>query len=300
MRSDSLRSATARSDSLRSDWWWLAALLALGVASAFGCRDRDVFAGPRPPAGGPMALEALLHDATLIDLTHPFDADTIFWPTEQGFALEPRAAGRTEGGYWYAANGFRSAEHGGTHLDAPYHFSKTGRTADAIPLDRLLGEAVVVDVEKACAADRDHAITPEDLAAFEMAHGQIPKGSIVLLRTGFGAHWPDRARYLGTAARGEAAVAELHFPGLAPDAAALLIERGVRAVGIDTASIDPGQSTDFASHQVLAAAQVPVFENVAALARLPARGAFVIALPMKIGNGSGGPLRIVAWLPASG
>jgi len=286
---------------MRSDSRKLVALLALLVAAAatLACQDRDVFAGARPPASGTMALEALLHDATLIDLTHPFDADTIFWPTEAGFALEPRAAGRTDGGYWYAANGFRSAEHGGTHLDAPYHFSASGRTADAIPLDRLLGEAVVVDVEKACRADRDHAITPEDFAAFEMAHEPIPQGAIVLLRTGFAAFWPDRARYLGTAARGEAAVGELHFPGLSPDAAALLIERGARAVGIDTASIDPGQSKDFASHQVLAAAQVPVFENVAALARLPARGAFVIALPMKIGKGSGGPLRIVAWLPAT-
>lgn len=274
------------------------AALALAAAS-LACREGDVFAGSRPPPGGSLALEALLHDATLVDLTHPFDADTIFWPTESGFALEPRAEGRTEGGYWYAANGFRSAEHGGTHLDAPYHFSKSGRTADLVPLDRLLGEAAVVDVEKACRADRDHAITPEDLAAHEMAHGEIPQGSIVLLRTGFGAAWPDRVRYLGTDARGPDAVKALHFPGLAPDAAALLIERGVRAVGIDTASIDPGQSTDFASHQVLAAAQVPVFENVAGLARLPARGAFVIALPMKIAHGSGGPLRIIAWLPAT-
>jgi kynurenine formamidase len=257
-----------------------AALLLVSTLAAAAC------AAPPFPGG------------TLVDLTHPFGADTIFWPTERGFALEPRAAGETEGGYWYAANGFRTAEHGGTHLDAPYHFSAQGETADRIALEKLLGEAVVVDVTEACRADRDHLVGREDLAAHERAHGRIPDGAIVLLRTGFGEAWPDRARYLGTARRGPEAVAELHFPGLDPDAARFLVtERRLRAVGIDTASIDRGQSARFEAHRVLAAAQVPVFENVANLAAVPVRGAHVVALPMKIGGGTGGPLRIVAIVP---
>jgi kynurenine formamidase len=120
----------------------------------------------------------------------------------------------------------------------------------------------------------------------------------MLIRTGFARYWPDAARYLGTDERGEEAVAQLHFPGLHPDAARWLVDnRPVRAVGIDTASIDFGQSTAFESHQVLFASEIPAFENLMALDRLPPTGAFVVALPMKIAGGSGGPLRAVAVLP---
>jgi kynurenine formamidase len=235
-----------------------------------------------------------LAPARLVDLSHPFGAETIFWPTEEGFVLEPGFAGHTEAGYWYAANRFRSAEHGGTHLDAPIHFHEGGLAADAIPLERLVAPAVVVDADPA--DDPDYAVTTADLQRFEARHGPITPGTIVLLRTGWGARWPDRARYLGTAARGPAAVQELHFPGLGEDAAHWLVERRVAAVGIDTASIDPGRSRLFESHRVLAARDVPVFENLAGLAELPAREFLVVALPMKIRGGSGGPLRAVAIL----
>lgn len=239
-----------------------------------------------------------IESRTLVDLSHAFDAATIFWPTEEGFVLERGFAGTTEGGWHYEANRFRSAEHGGTHLDAPIHFAAGAPTADAVPLERLVGAAVVVDVTAACAADRDHAVSLADLAAFEAAHGRIPDASIVLLHTGFARFWPDRAAYLGTAERGPGAVAKLRFPGLSAEAARWLVdERRVRAVGIDTASIDPGVSTTFESHRVLGAARVPVFENLAALDRLPARGFEVVALPMKIAGGSGGPLRAIAILP---
>jgi kynurenine formamidase len=235
----------------------------------------------------------------LVDLTHAFDASTIFWPTEEGFVLERGFAGRAEGGYWYEAHRFRSAEHGGTHMDAPIHFGEGRLAADAVPLERLVGPAVVVDVAAACAANRDHAIGVADVAAWERANGAIPQGAIVLFRTGFGSFWPDRARYLGTAERGPAAVAKLRFPGLGADTARWLVnERSVRAVGIDTASIDAGRSTRFEAHQVLAAANVPAFENLAALDALPARGFEVIALPMKIAAGSGAPLRAIAIVPA--
>ena len=235
---------------------------------------------------------------TLVDLTHAFDADTIYWPTEEGFVLERGPAGVTPGGYYYEAHRFRAAEHGGTHLDAPIHFAAGHQTTDAIPLERLVGPAVVVDVSRACAADRDHAVAIEDVAAFETAHGRIPDGAIVLLRTDFARFWPDRARYLGTAERGAEAVAKLHFPGLSEAAARWLVaERRVHAVGIDTASIDPGISTRFETHRALFAENVPAFENLANLDRLPPRGFEIGALPMKIAGGSGGPLRAIALVP---
>ncbi|GAB4116342.1 MAG: cyclase family protein [Acidobacteriota bacterium] len=234
----------------------------------------------------------------LVDLTHPFDADTIYWPTAEGFRKTTDFEGLTEAGYWYSAYSFCTAEHGGTHLDAPVHFAQGAPAADQVPLDRLLGQAAVVDVVEQAGRDRDYLIQVADFEAWEQQHGRLPEGVILLLRTGFSQYWPDRVRYLGTDRRGPEAVAELHFPGLAPDAARWLVaERSVRAVGIDTASIDYGQSRLFEAHRILFAAEIPVFENVAALDRLPATGAFVIGLPMKIRGGSGGPLRIIAVLP---
>jgi kynurenine formamidase len=232
-----------------------------------------------------------------IDLTHSFGRDTLYWPTDtQGFRLDELSYGRTPGGWFYAAYAFAGAEHGGTHIDAPIHFAEGHSTTDRIPLDSLIGPAAVVDVSGR--ADPDYRVSVADLVAWESRHARIPEGAILLLRTGWGGRWPDRLAYLGTDATGPDAVPQLHFPGLDPEAAAWLVaERSVDAVGIDTASIDYGQSRDFRSHITLFAAEVPAFENVANLARLPATGAYVVALPMKIEGGSGGPLRIVAFVP---
>jgi kynurenine formamidase len=240
-----------------------------------------------------------LAGAELVDLTHPFNERTVYWPTDtQGFQLERLAYGRTETGFFYAAFALCTAEHGGTHLDAPIHFAEEGRAADQIPLDQLIAPAVVVDVAAQTAKDRDYRLTRDDVLAFERQHGRIEPGSIVLVRTGWSRHWPDRQAYLGDDAPGDAS--RLSFPGYGEDAAHLLVEeRRAAALGIDTASIDYGRSEDFPVHRLAAAANVPAFENLTALDRLPPRGALVIALPMKIEGGSGGPLRAVALVPGS-
>jgi len=232
-----------------------------------------------------------------VDLTYDFDSTTIYWPTAQPFHLTVVSARRTPGGWYYAANNFSAAEHGGTHLDAPVHFIEKKHTTDQIPLSQLLGPAIVIDVTRQADSSADYRVHQSDITAWEAAHGDIPPDAIVLIRTGWGSRWPDRARYLGTTKTGTAGVAELHFPGLDLDAARALVRRKVKAVGIDTPSIDYGQSTTYVVHRRLFASNVPAFENVAQLDKLPVTGAFVIALPMKIGGGSGGPLRIVALLP---
>ena len=233
----------------------------------------------------------------LVDLSHPFNEQTIYWPTAERFTLTQVAEGETEGGWYYAANNFAAAEHGGTHLDAPVHFARDGDKANEIPLRRLVGRAVTVDVSARVGDNADYLISRADLRRWERRNGRIPQRTIVLLRTGWERFWPNAEQYLGTAERGEAAVPQLHFPGLSQGGARFLVNRrDVKAVGLDTASIDYGQSTDFRAHRVLGAANVPVFENVARLGRLPARGFSVVALPMKIEGGSGGPLRIMAVL----
>jgi kynurenine formamidase len=236
--------------------------------------------------------------ATLIDLSHDYSDQTVFWPTAESFKLEKVADGVTEQGYYYAANNFATSEHGGTHIDAPVHFAKGHWSVDQIPLEKLVGDAVVVDVTDASAKQPDYRVVTEDFTAWERTNGEIAPGAIVLIRTGYSQFWPDAAKYLGTAERGEAAVAKLHFPGLHPDAAKWLAEtRKVKAVGLDTASIDYGQSTMYESHRILYERDIPAFENLTSLERLPARGAFIVALPMKIKGGTGAPLRAMAILP---
>ena len=232
-----------------------------------------------------------------VDLSYDYSAETIYWPTAEPFALETVAEGRTEKGFYYSAYKFCAAEHGGTHIDAPIHFAEGRQTVDQIPLSQLIAPAVKIDVSEKALANRDYLITVEDFTGWESQHGRIPDGSIVLLQTGFGQYWPDRLKYLGTDQRGPAGVAALHFPGLHPEAAAWLMKnRKLNAIGIDTASIDFGQSKTFDSHVTLMGQNVPAFENVANLDQVPSEGALVTALPMKIAGGSGGPLRIVAWV----
>jgi kynurenine formamidase len=233
----------------------------------------------------------------IVDLTHPFDATTVYWPTAQGFKLETDFEGMTDKGYYYSAYRYSAAEHGGTHLDSPVHFAKGRHTVDQIPLEQLMGTAVVVDVTQQCSTNPDYLVSVADFQNWEKRNGRIEPGTIVLLRTGFGKYYPDRKKYLGTDERGEAAVAKLHFPGLDPAAARWLTQnRSIKAIGLDTASIDHGQSTLFESHRILFDKNIPAFENVANLEQLPLKGFSVIALPMKIKGGSGGPLRIVAVL----
>jgi kynurenine formamidase len=232
-----------------------------------------------------------------IDLSHAFSAETIYWPTSEPFKLETVSEGQTEKGYYYSAYKFCAAEHGGTHLDAPVHFSEGKQTVDQIPLSNLIGHAVKIDVSAKALADRDYQIGVADLAQWESRHGKIPDNAILLLETGYSRYWPDRLPYLGTDKRGPEGVAALHFPGLAPEAAEWLAQnRKIKAVGLDTASIDYGQSTLFQSHVVLLGHDIPVFENLTQLNQIPAKGAEIIALPMKIQGGSGAPLRIVAFV----
>jgi kynurenine formamidase len=258
-------------------------LLVLALVASSCARPSD---RPRWPAG------------TLVDLSHDYSDQTVFWPTADPFRLDKVADGVTPAGYYYAANNFASSEHGGTHIDAPVHFAKGHRSVDQIPLDQLVGDAIVVDVATASATQPDYRVSSDDFTAWERANGAIPPGAIVLIRTGYSRFWPDAARYLGTAERGDAAVAKLHFPGVHPEAAKWLAEtRHIKAVGLDTASIDYGQSTMYETHRALFERDVPAFENLMNLDRLPPRGAFIVALPMKIKGGTGAPLRAIAIVP---
>jgi len=266
-------------------------LLAAALWGAFSCTAPDSASSPAT------APELDWRRWRILDLTHAFNEETHYWPTAEGFEFDKGPEGMTEGGYFYNANSFCTAEHGGTHLDAPYHFYEQGWKAGEIPAERFAGPGALVDVTAQCREDRSYQVRRRDFLDWEERHGRLPEGAMVLIRTGFGAYWGDAERYLGTAERGERALDDLQFPGLAPEAARWLAgERSPSAVGIDTASIDHGPSTRFESHVTLAARNVLILENAAALERLPEQGFHIVALPMKIERGSGAPLRIIALL----
>jgi len=251
-------------------------------------------------AGVASAAPPSLATSRVVDLSHPFDEKTLYWPTSpSSFELKKLAFGDTPGGWFYASNSICTPEHGGTHLDAPIHFSKDGKTIDQIPLRQLIAPAVLIDVSARASAEPDYRLSMDDVRSWEKRHGTIPSGAIVLLRTGWGKRWPDRKQYLGDDTPGDAS--KLHFPSFGKESAEYLVgQRHVGALGLDTASIDVGASKDFIVHRIASAAGVAGLENLANLDQVPEAGAWVIALPMKIGGGSGGPLRAVALVPTGG
>jgi kynurenine formamidase len=226
----------------------------------------------------------------VVDLTWPLAPDI---PT---FSGQPTYTARTQktveaDGYYIA--GVTLDEHTGTHVDAPSHFATGGAGVDQLPLEQLVGPAAVVDVTAAVAANPDHAVTVADLRAWESQHGALGARTIVLIRTGWAERWREPARYRNPDPQGV-----MHYPGVSVEASRYLTERGVRAIGIDTLSTDPGPSATFEQHKQFLSAGGLHIENVAHLDQLPATGAVVVIAPLPFRGGSGAPARVLAFVPS--
>jgi kynurenine formamidase len=243
---------------------------------------------------------ALLKNGKWIDLTWAFDEQSVYWPTNIPFTHDTVFEGINDKGYYYSSYKFGAEEHGGTHFDAPVHFAQGGNTIEKVPVGQLTGEGIVIDVIARADSNRDYQISLSDFEEWEKQHGRIPDGAIILINTGFGKYYPDKETYTGTTLSGREGVENLHFPGLHPDAAQWLVNnRKIKGIGLDTPSIDFGQSKNFMTHRILYTASLTAYENVANLDQLPPKGFWVMAFPMKIKGGSGAPLRIVAFVPQS-
>ncbi len=278
-----------------------AAVVALAACGPSGGREgaEPDTESARRSSEDPIALQRLARGAGVrtVDLTHPLSQETLYWPTGSSFEHERLAWGRDAAGDWYSAAAFSSPEHLGTHLDAPIHFAESGWTSAEIPAERFLAPGAVIDISARSGTDPDAVLVPDDIAAWEIAHGPLPDRAIVIVRTGWGSRWPDWERYYGSATPKD--VTTFHFPGVSAAAATALVDRAVAGVGIDTASIDAGPSTRFEAHRVLAAGNVFNLENLTRVDELPAAGFLVVALPMKIEGGTGGPARVLAVVPAA-
>jgi kynurenine formamidase len=203
----------------------------------------------------------------------------------------------------YASGSFTISEHCGTHVDAPYHFVKDGLTVDRIPLSQLITSVKVVDITEACVKDRDYQLSKNDLEVFETKHGNLLSSDILFIRTGWHIHWKDgNAAYYGmTKSTTDSSSCFLSFPGLSVEAAELLVERGIKGVGLDSPSLDYGKSSDFAVHRLLLGEGLIGIENLnEEIVNLPPSGAVVMIMPLKIVGGSGSPARIIAFVAKSG
>lgn len=236
-----------------------------------------------------------LNEVKLIDLSHTYDDKTLFWPTSPIKFEHPELSyGPSGNGYFYSAYTFATAEHGGTHLDAPIHFYENGQTVDQLDINNLMLPVNIIDVTEKAAANRNYLLQVSDVESFEKQHGTIEQGTAVLLRTGWSKHWPDAKAYMGDDTPGD--TSKLSFPSFGVEAAKMLVSRGVKLLGIDTASTDGGQSTTFDVHVAVSGANIPALENMNNLEALPQTGAYIMALPMKIGDGSGAPVRVVGMV----
>ena len=250
-------------------------------------------AEPRAPAAS--GARTQIDSMQVIDLTHPLSPDSLYWPSGSPFEYERVSWGLNASGDWYAAGSFATAEHLGTHLDAPIHFAPEVWSNAEIPAEHFIGAAAVIDISARAASDPDTTLTVADIEAWEAAYGAIPPGAIVIVRTAWSERWPDWNEYYGSDDPFDTTT--MHFPGVSPEAATAIAERGASGVGIDTASIDPGNDLDFRAHRILATANLYNLENLTGLDQLPPAGATLLALPIKIAGGSGGPARVLALLP---
>jgi kynurenine formamidase len=236
-------------------------------------------------------LDQILSGKTrVIDLSYAINEKLVPWPgDEKWFEAKVNASIERNG---YFTRSFWMLEHYGTHLDAPAHFPPGKATVDQIPAEQLFGRGVVLDVRAEGEKNADYRLLPARVEEWENRHGRIPAGAIVLLRTGWASRWPDAQKYRNQDAHGK-----MHFPGFSVEAAELLIERKVSGLGCDTMSVDYGASADFAVHHLTLGSGLYHLENLADLSTLPETGAFVVVAPIKLEGGSGGPVRVFAWLP---
>ncbi len=235
----------------------------------------------------------------ILDMTYNFGPDSIYWPTGKSFQSEKTFWGINDAGWWYASNNYGANEHGGTHVDAPVHFAKNGRTIDQIPLKEWIAPAVKIDVTKQCQKNRDYRLTVKDIKNHEKKYGTIPKGAWVIMYTGIGTkYYPDKQKVLGTEKIGKEAVKFLSFPGFSKESATFFVtQRNITGIALDTPSIDYGKSKNFPVHQVICGAGKLAIENIANLDKLPTTGAILYAIPIPIKNGTGAPARVFAILP---
>jgi kynurenine formamidase len=264
---------------------------ALGAAATVQIAARLPVAAQEatPVASRPGALNLQLGSYTMVqDLTHTITPETPLYPA--GYPQPEMQPFKTYEEHGFYANLWTFVEHTGTHMDAPAHFVEGAAYSNTMSLPQFFAPLAVIDISERAASDPDAQLMPDDVLAWEDANGPLPAGAFVAMNSGWASRIDDPAAFINQDADGA-----LHFPGIHPDTAALLIEeRDVVGVGVDTLSLDFGGSTDFGTHFTVLGAGKYGLENLAELASVPAAGALLIVGGPKFTLGSGGPSRVMA------
>ena len=234
----------------------------------------------------------------VLDLSREIHPSMPIWPGDPAVRFETTAELGREG---FHLRRFTMGEHTGTHLSAPSSFFPNGPTIDAYPTDSLVVPAVVIDLRQRALEDPDYALSRRDLLAWEDGHGQIPPGTVVLARTGWGEKWDKPSEYLGEDPgpnRGQNTGSELHFPGFGVGATRLLLEqRGIAGLGIDTHGVDPGQDSSFNVSKLVLERPRIVLANLTGLDQLPPTGTTLVVGILRLQGGTGSPASVLALIP---
>ncbi|WP_390824744.1 cyclase family protein [Anabaena subtropica] len=226
----------------------------------------------------------------IIHLSHVIDPDIPQWPGDPQVEFTSVAQLPDDGYYLRRVS---LGEHSATHINAPNSFYQAGIGIDQYPAQSLVVPAVVIDIHAAAAVNADYRLTVDDVLAWEVQHGEIPLGHLVLLHTGWQNKWSDKNAFLNQDARGI-----MHFPGFGSDATQFLLdERQIAGVGIDTHGVDSGQDTSFATNRLVLAQQGIVLENLTNLHQLPAKGSTLAIAILRLRGGSGSPVGVLAFVP---
>ena len=254
---------------------------------------RDLFKGAAATgaaavATGLIAARPALAAAhgSVVDLTHTLTPDFPTFDGVPGIAMEKTVAFDESG---YQLFQLDIAEHSGTHIDAPLHFTADGTSVDELDPATLICPLCIVDISAKAAEEANAMVDLEDLEAWISANGEIPAGACVAMHSG----WADK---VGDASYRNDSDGNFAFPGFSLAASEALAERGVAAIGVDTLSLDPGNSADFAVHYHWLPSGRYGIENLAGLSNLPASGATIFVGAPKHGGGTGGPARVLAMM----
>ena len=234
------------------------------------------------------ALSELLGRARVIDLTYALTAEFPLFPVYDPVRVARKFSWEKDG---FFVNSWAFDEHSGTHVDAPAHFGEGAATVDRIAPEELILPVAVIDIRARVSHDHDATVTPEDVLDWERRHGRLPERCAVFALTGWGSRVHDPAAYLNADASGT-----MHAPGFGADLTEFLKQErpGVRAIGLDTASLDIAASADFPAHVSWLPSGRYGIENLANLDRLPPTGAAAIVGAPALAGGSGGPTRVLA------
>ena len=230
-----------------------------------------------------------LKNLKLVDLSHCLSSDMPQWPSKVSFSHIEHMNYHSDG---FLVTTVNSTMGCGTHVDAPCHAFEGGRSIDELNLKELYCPAVVINIVPQVEANPDYMLSVADIKAWEMSHGKLPEGALVVANTGWFKRWNDPIAFANVGGD-----EMMHFPGFSDEAAEYLLHCNVAGIGIDTFSLDAGINTDYSVHKIMLGHNKFQVECMANLDAMPAHGAYILTAPIKIKDAPEAFASVIGILP---